>query len=92
MILVLTLLCRDEATSSNSMLRFQIEQGVDWIIATDNGSVDGSLAILQRRTPRRCDHLLIQEPSTPSVQRCGWRGWRGWRQHGGGLGDQQHPD
>ena len=46
--LVLTLLCRDEADVLESMIRFHLDQGVDWIIATDNGSVDGSLKILQR--------------------------------------------
>ena len=46
--LVLTLLCRDEADILDSMIRFHLDQGVDRIIATDNGSVDGSLRILQR--------------------------------------------
>ena len=48
MTLVLTLLCRDEADILEPMLRFHLERGVDPIIATDNGSVDGSLEILQR--------------------------------------------
>ena len=43
MTLVLTLLCRDEADILEPMLRFHLERGVDLIIATDNGSVDGSL-------------------------------------------------
>jgi hypothetical protein len=47
MMLVLTLLCRDEADILESMLRFHLAQGVDQIIATDNGSIDGSLEILQ---------------------------------------------
>ena len=59
--LVLTLLCRDEADILENMLRFHLEQGVDWIIATDNGSVDGSLAILQRYE-RQGRLQLIQEP------------------------------
>ena len=58
MMLVLTLLCRDEADILESMLRFHLAQGVDRIIATDNGSVDGSLEILQRMSDvasrRRC--------------------------------------
>ena len=37
MMLVLTLLCRDEADILESMLRFHLAQGVDRIIATDNG-------------------------------------------------------
>ena len=59
--LVLTLLCRDEADVLDSMIRFHLDQGVDWIIATDNGSVDGSLAILQRYE-RQGRLQLIQEP------------------------------
>jgi len=59
--LVLTLLCRDEADVLESMIRFHLEQGVDWIIATDNGSIDGSLAILQRYE-RKGKLQLIQEP------------------------------
>ena len=61
MTLVLTLLCRDEADILESMLRFHFDQGVDQVIATDNGSVDGSLDILKRfeRQGRLC---LLQEP------------------------------
>ena len=58
--LVLTLLCRDEADILESMLRFHLAQGVDRIIATDNGSVDGSLEILQR-FERRGQLTLLQE-------------------------------
>ena len=61
MMLVLTLLCRDEADILESMLRFHLAQGVDRIIATDNGSVDGSLEILQR-FERRGELTLLQEP------------------------------
>jgi len=61
MTVVLTLLCRDEADILESMLRFHFDQGVDQIIATDNGSVDGSLEILQR-FERRGRLRLLQEP------------------------------
>ncbi len=60
MMLVLTLLCRDEADILESMLRFHLAQGVDRIIATDNGSVDGSLEVLQR-FERRGQLTLLQE-------------------------------
>ena len=60
MMLVLTLLCRDEADILESMLRFHLAQGVDRIIATDNGSVDGSLEILQR-FERRGQLTLLEE-------------------------------
>ncbi len=58
--LVLTLLCRDEADILESMLRFHLAQGVDRIIATDNGSVDSTLEIL-RRFERRGQLTLLQE-------------------------------
>ncbi|WP_186587210.1 glycosyltransferase [Synechococcus sp. A15-28] len=58
---MLTLLCRDEADILESMLRFHLAQGVDRIIATDNGSVDGSLEIL-KRFERRGQLTLLQEP------------------------------
>ena len=60
MMLVLTLLCRDEADILESMLRFHLAQGVDRIIATDNGSIDGSLEIL-KRFERRGQLTLLQE-------------------------------
>ena len=59
--LMLTLLCRDEADILESMIRFHLDQGVDLIIATDNGSLDGSLTILQRYEDRG-RLLLIKEP------------------------------
>ena len=61
MTLMLTLLCRDEADILESMLRFHLDQGVELIIATDNGSVDGSLSMLQRYE-RMGKLRLIQEP------------------------------
>ncbi|MDO6351161.1 glycosyltransferase family 2 protein [Synechococcus sp. YX-04-1] len=57
---MLTLLCRDEADILESMLRFHLAQGVDRVIATDNGSMDGSLEILQR-FQRRGQLTLLQE-------------------------------
>ena len=60
MTLMLTLLCRDEADILESMLRFHLDQGVELIIATDNGSVDGSLSLLQRYE-RMGKLRLIQE-------------------------------
>ena len=68
--LVLTLLCRDEADILESMLGFHLEQGVDQIIATDNGSVDGSLEILQRF--ERSGQLTLLEEAEHTHDQAIW--------------------
>jgi len=45
--LALTLMVRDEADIVSSMLDHHLAQGVDTIIVTDNGSVDGTAEILR---------------------------------------------
>ena len=42
--LVLTLLVRNEADVVDANLAFHLNAGVDFVIATDNGSEDGSVA------------------------------------------------
>lgn len=59
---VLTLLCRNEADIVASTVEFHLSRGVDFIIATDNGSTDGTTEILdgyQRQGVLR----LLHEPS-----------------------------
>lgn len=45
--LIMTLMVRDEADIIRPMIDHHLEQGVDTIIVTDNGSVDGTYEILQ---------------------------------------------
>jgi glycosyl transferase family 2 len=59
--LVLTLLARDEADVVDAHLAFHLNAGVDFVVATDNGSEDGTTEILERY--ERAGRLhLIREP------------------------------
>ena len=59
--LVMTLVARDEADVMEAMLDCHLALGVDLVIATDNGSVDGTTDIL-RRYERQRVLRLISEP------------------------------
>ncbi len=65
--LIMTLLVRDEADIIRQNVAFHLEQGVDFILVTDNGSVDGTRDILEdlsRTGPVR----VIDEPSRDFAQ------------------------
>jgi hypothetical protein len=60
--LVMTLLVRDEADIVEENIKFHLKHGVDFIIATDNGSIDGTRDILKKYERKGILHL-IDEPS-----------------------------
>ena len=59
--LVMTLLVRDEADVVDAQIAYHLDAGVDFVIATDNRSQDGTTEILERYERDGALHL-IREP------------------------------
>lgn len=62
-VLVLTLLVRDEADIVEASLAFHLNAGVDFVIATDHRSQDGSREILERYERQGVLHLIREDGS-----------------------------
>jgi glycosyltransferase involved in cell wall biosynthesis len=58
--LVMTLLVRDEEDILADNLDFHLAQGVDEVIVTDNGSVDGTLEILRSYEARGLVRIIVE--------------------------------
>ena len=61
--LALTLLAKNEVDVIQANIAYHLGAGVDFVVATDNGSTDGTLEILERFEQEGVLHL-IREPST----------------------------
>ena len=68
--LVLTLLARDEADVIDDHLRFHLNAGVDFVIATDNLSQDGTTEILESYA--RDGHLHLISEDSKYLRQAEW--------------------
>ena len=59
----MTLLARNEADIVDAQIAFHLHSGVDFVIATDNASTDGTTEILERYEHAGCLRLLRDEGS-----------------------------
>ena len=66
--LVMTLAVRNEADILDANLAFHLNAGVDFVIATDNGSDDGTRDVLDAYARQGCVHW-IDDPNPIFVQR-----------------------
>jgi hypothetical protein len=55
---VMTLLVRDEVDIVDAQLRYHFERGIDFVVATDNRSVDGTTEVLARYEREGRLHLI----------------------------------
>jgi hypothetical protein len=65
--LALTLLAKNEADVIDANIAYHLNAGVDFVVATDNGSSDGTLEIFERYERLGVLHL-IREPSSDFQQ------------------------
>lgn len=70
MILVLTLLCRNEEDIISSTINFHLSQGIDKIIVTDNASTDGTRSIL--KTFERDERVIVLDEVSHTHDQSKW--------------------
>src|SRR5205807_478130 len=69
--LVMTLLARDEADIVDAQVAFHLNAGVDYVIATDHRSTDGTTAILERYA--RAGYLRLLREEDVEYREVEWR-------------------
>ena len=68
--LVMTLLARDEADIVDAQIAFHLNAGIDFVIATDNLSQDGTTEILESHA--REGHLFLIREDSEYLQQSEW--------------------
>ena len=68
--LVMTLLARDEADILRDQIAFHLNAGVDFVVATDNLSQDGTTEILESYA--RDGHLRVIREDSPYLRQAEW--------------------
>jgi len=68
--LVMTILARDEVDIVDAQLTFHLNAGVDFVIATDNRSQDGTTEIFESYARERYLHLIREE--SEGFQQSAW--------------------
>jgi hypothetical protein len=68
--LVMTLLVRDESDVVDAQLAFHLHAGVDFVIATDNGSRDGTTDVLERY--QRAGLLRLVREEADDMRQAEW--------------------
>ncbi len=66
----MTLLVRDEADIVDAQIAFHLHAGVDFVIAMDNGSTDGTTEILERH--ERAGHLVVLREEGDDMRQQEW--------------------
>ena len=73
--IVLTLLVRDEADIVDAQIAYHLSAGVDFVVATDNRSADGTTEILERYASEGVLQL-VRSPATTCARASGSLTWR----------------
>ena len=68
--LVMTLLVRDEADIVDAQIAYHLHAGVDFVIATDNASTDGTTDLLERY--ERAGHLRLVHERRDDMRQGEW--------------------
>jgi hypothetical protein len=66
----MTLLARDEADVVDAQVAFHLHAGVDFVVATDNGSQDGTAGILERY--ERAGYLRLLREAGDDMRQAEW--------------------